>query len=190
MAKEQKRIIVVDDNSASLTACKNILKQHFEVFPVLSAAKLFELLEHIMPDLILLDVDMPEINGYEAAGRLKKDKMFSEIPIIFISGRVDPQSETFGLNMGAVDYIHKPFVSELLLKRIETHLSLIECQKSLEERNKPILEICDSLKEIIHVINSVRDFDDPGMLKTRLDEAGNMSKQLLSFLNDVLVNNN
>ena len=120
----QKKIIVVDDNSANLTACKNILKRYYEVFPVPSAAKMFELLEHIMPDLILLDVDMPEINGYEAAGRLKKDSAYNEIPIIFISGRVDPQSEAFGLNMGAVDYIHKPFVSELLLKRIETHLSL------------------------------------------------------------------
>jgi len=123
MGKEQKKIFVVDDNSANLTACKSILKRHYEVYPVLSAAKMFELLEHIMPDLILLDVDMPEINGYEAAGRLKKNSAYNEIPIIFISGRVDPQSEAFGLNMGAVDYIHKPFTSDLLLQRIETHLS-------------------------------------------------------------------
>ena len=122
MAKEQKIIIVVDDNNANLVACKKILKPYYEVYPVPSAAKMFDLMKHVRPDLILLDVDMPDMNGYEAAGKLQQDDAFREIPIVFLSGRDDATSEMFGLNMGAKDYIHKPFNSELLLKRIEMQL--------------------------------------------------------------------
>lgn len=122
MTTGQKTIIVVDDNNANLVACKKILKPYYEVYPVPSAAKMFDLMEHVKPDLILLDVDMPDMNGYEAAGKLKQNNAFKEIPIIFLSGRDDATSEMFGLNMGAKDYIHKPFVSEMLLKRIEIHL--------------------------------------------------------------------
>ena len=190
MAKIQKKIVVVDDDNTSLSAYKNILKQSYEVFPVPSAAKMFDLLRHVMPDLILLDVDMPEINGYEAAGRLKKDELLCKIPVIFLSGRVDPQSEAFGLNMGAVDYIHKPIVKELLLKRIDNQLSLVEARKSLEERKKSVRETRDSLKAIIGVLGSAGNSSDPGVQKSGLHEAGNMAKKLLSLLDSAAENDN
>ena len=185
MTKVQKKIIVVDDNNANLTACKNVMKPFYEVYPVPSVKKMFELLEDVMPDLILLDADMPDVNGYEAAGRLKKDKAFEGIPIIFLSGRVDPKSEIFGLNMGALDYIHKPFVSELLLKRIQTHLSLIEYRKILEERNKSIEEISAPLNGIIGVLNTALETDDPGKIKDCLNRAESASKDLLALINDI-----
>jgi len=184
MTKQQKKIIVVDDNNANLTACKNILKPYFEVFPVPTAEKMFELLEHIMPDLVLLDVDMPDVNGYEAAGRMKKNDKFKGIPIIFLSGRIDPKSEMFGLNMGALDYIHKPFVSELLLRRIEIHLSLIDYQKLLEERNRSIQEIAAPLKEISGMFTEVMDTDDSGKIKDCLNRAGGIVKDLLAKMNN------
>jgi putative two-component system response regulator len=121
--KKQKKIIIVDDNNANLTAYKHILKQNYEVFPVISAAKMFDLLRHVTPDMILLDVDMPDMNGYETAGRLKKNEASKSIPFIFLSSRVDATSEAFGLNMGALDYIHKPIASDLLLKRLELHFN-------------------------------------------------------------------
>lgn len=123
MTSGQKIIIVVDDNNANLVACKKILKPYYEVFPVPSAAKLFDLMEHVKPDLILLDVDMPDMNGYEAALKLQQNDTSRNIPIVFLSGRDDETSESFGLNMGAKDYIHKPFTSEILLQRIEKQLS-------------------------------------------------------------------
>jgi DNA-binding response OmpR family regulator len=85
---------------------------------------MFKLLEHIKPDLILLDVEMPDMNGYEATRALKKNEMFKDIPIIFLTARGDPVSEKFGLNLGATDYIHKPIVSDQLLKRIEKLFAL------------------------------------------------------------------
>ena len=110
--------MVVDDNSTNLLMCKSVLKPFYEVYPVPSAARMLKLMEHIKPDLILLDVEMPDINGYEAAGMLKEKDAFKEIPIIFLTSRNDPVSEKFGFNLGAVDYISKPIVGEQLIERI------------------------------------------------------------------------
>jgi len=93
------------------------------------------LMDKIIPDLILMDVEMPEFNGYETVRMIKNSNEFKQVPIIFLSARSDVNSELEGLNLGAVDYISKPFVGELLLRRIETHISLIEHKKELENLN-------------------------------------------------------
>ena len=129
MADNLKKIIVVDDNLESLTALKETLKDIYEVYPSPSALKMFDLLEHIIPDLILLDVEMPEMNGYEAAKKLKSNEKYKLIPIMFLTIRDDIESEMAGFNYGAVDYIHKPFVGPLLLQRIQLHISLMDYQK-------------------------------------------------------------
>ena len=118
MTEKRRTIIVVDDNNTKLVACKKILKPFYEVYPAPSASKMFKLMEHITPDLILLDVEMPDTNGYEAATILKGKDAYKKIPIIFLTARNDPVSEKVGLNLGAMDYISKPFVGEELLKRI------------------------------------------------------------------------
>ena len=123
MTGKRKTIIAVDDNNTNLVACKKILKPFYEVYPVPSATKMLKLMEHVTPDLILLDVEMPDIDGYEAARMLKAKDNFKEIPIIFLTARDDPVSQKVGLNLGAVDYITKPIVSELLIERIGKLLS-------------------------------------------------------------------
>jgi putative two-component system response regulator len=123
MTKKREKIILVDDNNTNLTAYKNILKPFYEVYPAPSAAKMLKLMENVIPDLILLDVEMPDMNGYEAASMLKNNAAFCNIPIIFLSARDDPVSEKFGLNLGALDYIHKPIVSSVLLSKIENYFS-------------------------------------------------------------------
>ena len=123
MADDQKKIIVVDDNEASRVACKNILKSRYAVFPVPSAEKLFELLKRITADLILLDVEMPEMSGYEAARILKTNDAWKNIPLIFLSGRSDAAGEKEGLDLGALRFIVKPVDSALLLECMEKYLS-------------------------------------------------------------------
>ena len=123
MAGDRKKIIAVDDNPENLLALKNSLKESYMVFPNPSAQNMFDLLEHVKPDLILLDVEMPGMNGYEAIKKLKSDEKFRDIPVIFLTGMNDEQSEKEGLQLGAVDYIHKPFVTQVLLERIKTCLS-------------------------------------------------------------------
>ena len=119
----KRKIIIVDDNNVNLVICKTILKPFYAVYTALSAAKMFKLMGHIKPDLILLDVEMPDINGYEAARMLKEKTDFTEIPIIFLTARNDPVSEKVGLNLGAADYISKPIDSGQLLERIGKLLS-------------------------------------------------------------------
>jgi putative two-component system response regulator len=122
MSGEQKKIIAVDDNLDNLTAIRTILKDNYVAYPCPSASKMFNVLEHVQPDLILLDVEMPEMNGYEAAEKLKSDDRFKEIPIIFLTSMDDEESKKKGLSLGAVDYIHKPIVAPILLERLKTHL--------------------------------------------------------------------
>jgi DNA-binding response OmpR family regulator len=145
MDDEQKKIIAVDDVPENLTAIRNTLKDLYEVYPCPSAMKMFELLEHVKPDLILLDVKMPDMDGYEAIKKLKSDARFKEVPVIFLTAMSDEQNEIEGLKLGAVDYIHKPFVTPLLLQRIKVHLSLSDQKKTILDRNR---EIEDFLKKI------------------------------------------
>jgi signal transduction histidine kinase len=192
--EEHKKIIVVDDNVENLTAIKNTLKDIYEVYPSISAAKMFELLEHITPDLILLDVEMPETNGYEAAVKLKSNERFKEIPIIFLTSINDAENEIKGLNLGAVDYLHKPFVAPLLLRRIQTHLSLIDHQMEAQNASRAkgeflshmSHEIRTPLNAIIGMINIASNTDDIKKIKNNLQKADYASKHLLSIINDIL----
>jgi putative two-component system response regulator len=162
MSAETKKIIIVDDNPEDLIAIKNSLKDEYEVYPTDSASKMFEILEHITPDLILLDVEMPVMDGYEAAKKLKESPKLNSIPIIFLTAKVDPKNEMEGLNIGALDYIHKPFVAPLLVRRIQTHLTLIGYYKLLEAHNRSVEEMLEiRMKEVmnlqISVLNIVAD---------------------------------
>jgi len=191
---EYKKIIVVDDNIENLTAIKNTLKEKYEVFPCPSSVNMFDLLEHIKPDLILLDVEMPDINGYEAAKKLKSNEIFQDIPIIFLTSMNDAESEMTGLNLGAIDYIHKPFAAPLLLRRIKTHLSLIDHQLEAQNASRAkgeflshmSHEIRTPLNAIIGMINISLNTEDIGKIKNCLQRAHNASKHLLHIINDIL----
>ena len=93
----------------------------------------------------MLDVGMPDMDGYEAIKKLKSDDRFKDVPVIFLSAMSDEQSEMEGLKLGAVDYIHKPFVIPLLLQQIKIHFSLSEQRQTILNRNK---EIEDFLKKV------------------------------------------
>ena len=153
---ERKKIIVVDDNLTNRIACKNILKMHYEVYPAPSAAKMLELLGQFKPDMILLDVDMPEINGYEAAQILKNSNDYKDVPFIFVSAISDEHSEMLGLKLGALDYIYKPYAAALLLRRIETHLSLIESKKELKGINDNMQKmLIQKMKQVWKLQNGI-----------------------------------
>jgi class 3 adenylate cyclase/ActR/RegA family two-component response regulator len=136
---EKAVIFLVDDNPANLRAGKSALMENYAVYTAAGAARMFDLLAGKKPSLILLDIDMPGMNGYEAIKRLKSNPGTADIPVIFLTGKSDSGSELDGLSSGAVDYITKPFVPPLLLKRIEVHL-LIENQKKALLLQTEILE--------------------------------------------------
>jgi len=129
MESNYSKIIIVDDDITNLTVGKDALADRYDVFTAPSGEKLFQVLEKIKPDLILLDIEMPEMNGYEIIKTLKQKEKTTDIPVIFLTTVIDPMSEVKGLSLGAIDYITKPFSRELLLKRIELHL-LVEEQRT------------------------------------------------------------
>jgi len=131
MSVTRHTIIIVDDNTTNLTVAKKMLKTFYQVIPLTSANAMFETLDTITPDLILLDIEMPEMNGYEAIKLLKADDRWKDIPVIFLTVRDDPESEVEGFDQGAADYVIKPFSAPTLLKRIEKELLFINQKKEL-----------------------------------------------------------
>jgi CheY-like chemotaxis protein len=121
MESKKKLIMLVDDNPANLRIGKNVLSEKYTVATAPSAAKLFTLLENNHPDLILLDIDMPGMDGYEAIEVLKLNPDTKDIPVIFLTGMTDSGEEEKGRALGAVDYITKPFDPPVLIGCIEKH---------------------------------------------------------------------
>ena len=119
-----KTIFVVDDNNVNLLSADEALTDDYNVFTMQSASKMFELFNHIIPDLILLDILMPEMDGFEALKLLKSNRAYMDIPVIFLTSRNDSATESLGLEMGAVDFMFKPFSRPVLLNRIKTHLGI------------------------------------------------------------------
>jgi len=149
MENEKPLVLLVDDNPANLRIGKNVLSEKFAVATAPSADKMFGLLENNIPAMILLDVDMPEMNGYEAIKVLKSKPQTRDIPVIFVTGRTESDDELAGLSLGAIDYITKPFQPQLLLKRIEVHL-LVEAQKQkLEKQAEELQYFNDNLQRMV-----------------------------------------
>ena len=121
METEKKLILLVDDNPANLRIGKNVLSEKYTVATAPSAAKLFGLLENNHPVLILLDIDMPDMNGFEAIEILKSKPETRDIPVVFLTGMADSTDEEKGRNLGAVDYITKPFDPPALIACVEKH---------------------------------------------------------------------
>jgi putative two-component system response regulator len=163
MEHTRSKIILVDDNMSNLTQGRNMLKTFYEVYPAPSAAKLFEILENVQPDLILLDIEMPEVNGYEAIQKLKADPRFADIPVIFLTSLDDDSSELEGLDLGATDYVSKPFAAPLLLKRIANQLLIVRQRNDLLASRAALQDYADNLEEkvrektteVFHLQNAV-----------------------------------
>ena len=125
-------ILVVDDNPSNLNLLSTILRENgYEVRPAISAPLALRSIRLTLPDLILLDIRMPEMDGYELCGQLKADKRTRDIPVIFISAMGDVLDKVRAFGVGGIDYIMKPFQFEEVLARVGTHITLRAMQKSL-----------------------------------------------------------
>ena len=143
------KIILVDDNMANLTQGRNMLRMLYEVYPAPSASKLFEILENILPDLVLLDIEMPEVNGYEAIKKMKADPRFTDIPVIFLTAKSDVDSELEGFDLGAADYMSKPFSGPLLLKRIANQLLIARQKRALLDDQAALKHYANNLEAMV-----------------------------------------
>ena len=132
---EKKTVLVVDDAPANLQIVNSILKDDYKIRVATSGAKALVLVKvKPLPDLILLDVVMPDMDGYEVCGILKATPEARDIPVIFLTGKTEADDETKGFDMGAVDYIHKPFLAAVVKARVHTHLMLREAREQLSRQ--------------------------------------------------------
>ncbi len=146
--KYENKILLVDDDSKNLQIAMSILKD-YNVIYAQSGEKALELLEKNQFDLILLDVVMPIMNGYEVCSKIKKDEKTKKIPVIFLTVKDDEKDIVKGFELGAVDYMTKPFYSEVLLKRVEVHLKLASAMNEIEKMNSNLSEIVkEQIKEL------------------------------------------
>jgi serine phosphatase RsbU (regulator of sigma subunit) len=146
---EKKTVLVVDDAPANIQAVNSILKETYKVRIATGGAKALELAKvDPPPDLILLDVMMPEMDGYEVCTRLKSDPETKDIPVIFLTGQTETSDETRGFDVGAVDYIHKPFSPAVVQARVQTHLVLRDIRDQLAQRLHAIQKELETAREI------------------------------------------
>jgi len=138
----KKIVFIVDDNDTNLTMAEDALAEQYRVIALSSAAKMFKALEKFRPDLILLDVEMPEMNGFEAMEALKANDQYADIPVIFLTALSDASSEARGIELGAADFIMKPFSVPVLINRIKYHMNVDEL---IRERTAQLYERTEEL---------------------------------------------
>jgi two-component system chemotaxis sensor kinase CheA len=174
----KQNILIVDDQAENIDILYDLLSEKYDISATTSPRNFIKIFNHRIPDLILLDIMMPEIDGYEILRELKKIDPLIDIPVIFVTAKNDPLSEENGFKLGAVDYISKPFNPVILKARIKTHLALREKNLKLEEMiSKKDAEILNN--KFNNLLNNI----DQGVLSFDLDlniEKG-YSKKTLSF---------
>ncbi|MEW5903971.1 MAG: two-component system response regulator [Pseudomonadota bacterium] len=128
-------VLAVDDTPANLSLLANLLRDKYQVRVANNGQKALDLAFAAPPDLILLDVMMPEMDGYEVIRRLKADPRTARVPVMFLTAKNSVEDEEFGLSLGAVDFIHKPISPPIVLARIATQLQIKSWQDYLQNEN-------------------------------------------------------
>jgi signal transduction histidine kinase len=193
--KPKGNILVVDDTPANLKLLSGMLKENgYKVRPVPSGRLALKAAAKAAPDLILLDIDMPDLDGYETCKCFKQDPQLDAIPVIFISALSETLDKVKAFSVGGVDYITKPFQFEEVEARVETHLQLYRLQRDMKMKNaelhenyKKLQELEEMRDDLVHMI--VHDMRSPLMgiatgLEMLLDDIG---EQLLDDQQEDLV---
>lgn len=164
-----EHILIVDDSVTNLKFSQQVLKPYYKVTLLTSAIQTMKFLLKNTPDLILLDINMPGINGYEIMSTIKSMDRLNKVPVIFLTSSTDIESELKCLKLGAVDFISKPFVPELMLTRINTHLELARYRKELEylvlKKTQTIENLQDSIVVGLAELVECRNGETGGHIK-------------------------
>ena len=174
---EKQAVLVVDDTPANIQVLMETLKDDYRIIAAVNGQRALQLAASTPPpDIILLDVMMPEMDGYEVCAKLKADAKTRDIPIIFITAMNDAQDETKGLELGAVDYITKPFSQAVVLARVKSHLDLKQAREILKNQNV-ILEqrVEERTKEVLELQKTEFDLR---MAKEKVENELNIAAQI------------
>ena len=167
-SNERPTVLVVDDTPANLSLLANLLKDQYRIKVANNGAKALELATAAPPDLVLLDIMMPEMDGYEVCRRLKAAEATRLIPVIFLTAKTETEDEELGFSVGAVDFIHKPISPPIVAARVKTHLEIKAWHDFLQDQNawlqqqveKRLSEINHLQDASIYVMVSLAEFRD------------------------------
>jgi putative two-component system response regulator len=174
-SSERPTILVVDDTPENLTVLSDLLKDTYRVLLAKNGEKALKLATENKPEIILLDIMMPDMDGHEVCRRLKADAATCTIPIIFLTAMQAPEDETKGLELGAVDFITKPFNPAILLARVATHLKLKTYSDFLER------EVAERTRELA-AIQDVTILAMASLAETRDNETGNHIRRTQHYI--------
>ncbi len=162
MINQAIKVLVVDDKPDNIAILSNILKPHYQVMAALTGTKALEIARsENQPDLILLDIMLPDIDGYQVCQQLKEHSKTRDIPIIFITAKDQSEDEEYGLQLGAVDFITKPIKQAILKARVKTHLRLSNQTRELERLvDKKTAQLQDTQHKIIHILGRAAEYKD------------------------------
>ncbi|MEA1989973.1 MAG: fused response regulator/phosphatase [Pseudomonadota bacterium] len=152
-------ILAVDDEQMNRFVLEDIIEDRYDLVVVASGQSCLDLVEERVPDLILLDINMPGISGYDVCKILKSKPETNNVPIIFLTAMMQVEDEKKGLQMGAVDYITKPFTESILLARIKAHIELNFTRKMLERNNQILRQERDYIEQVISFMRQDERFD-------------------------------
>lgn len=152
----QLQVLIVDDTPSSLTAIGETLQSRYRVMVASSGQEALAVLATERADLILLDVLMPEMDGYEVIRRLQADQGLKDIPVIFLTSLTEMEEEKKGLALGAVDFIRKPILPELVLARVGIHMDLLIKQRLLEKQAHDLRTINRALVKSMTEVKALR----------------------------------
>ncbi|MDR2940588.1 MAG: response regulator [Clostridiales bacterium] len=187
MGIQKACVFLVDDNAVNLNTGKTVLQEKYTVITIPSGEKLIQSLKNFTPDLVLLDIDMPGMNGYDAIKAMKSNAATADIPVIFLTGKNDVENELIGLSLGAVDYITKPFSRPILIKRVELHLMLQAQKNELREFNGNLIgQINEQMKDITVLQNALFMWASD-VIEFLDEEAGHHVERIQKYL-DILIN--
>lgn len=179
---DRPTILVVDDTPANLSLLGQILKDDYRVKLANQGQRALALAAAAPPDLILCDVMMPEMNGFEVCQQLKANPLTARIPVIFVTAAMDVEDERRGFAVGAVDYIHKPVTPPIVLARIKTHLEIKRWRDFMEDQSawlqrevaRQVNQVLQLQSASIHVMVSLAEFRD--------EETGNHIRRTQEFV--------
>jgi two-component system sensor histidine kinase/response regulator len=147
-------VLIVDDNPNNIQIVATIMAEHgYELGFAMNAIEAYKFLEENTPELILLDIDMPEIDGFEVCSTLKKNPRYKDIPIIFLTAKHEKEDVVKAFDLGGVDYVTKPFNRKELIARVRTHLSLKKTKDELEKKNQELEKAIEMKDEFLSLIS-------------------------------------
>jgi CheY-like chemotaxis protein len=172
----QATLLIVDDQPVNIMALSNLLKDNYEIMAATDGKTALEIAtDSDKPDLILLDIQMPDMDGYEVCKRLKSDTRTADIPVIFITARTSPEDEETGLSLGAVDYITKPFLPQIVKARVRNQIVQKISEYALKKANHK-LNLLSSITrhDILNRVMVISSYS--GMIEEELKDPGHIRR--------------